>query len=812
MLSRYEALLAALDAGVVIHAADTAIVEANDRARALLGLQDLEGRLATDPEWVFLESDHSPMALERFPVMQVLATQQAVRGLIMIIRPPMSPDVWMEVNALPIIDDSGQLEQVIVTFIDVSDRERAVAELAQSAGYSRSLIEVSLDPLVTISAAGVITDVNAATEIVTGVPREGLIGSDFAGYFTDPELARDGYLQAFAAGSVTDYPLAIRHADGTVSEVLYNATVYRDQRGEVAGVLAAARDITDRARAERALATSEELLRVVLDTSRDVTIQIGRDGRIEYVNRRAVEVSGTPLDQWIGKTFQEMGYASDLAESWEAHRRKVFTTGEPVTYEFEMVNAEGHRWYETTVAPGFDSDGAVAHVIETSRDFTERKNASDALQVMTTHDPLTGLANRSAVIDEITRAMSGARRSGRTTAVLMMDLDRFKDVNDTMGHAAGDELLIAAAARVEHVVRAGDLVARLGGDEFVVAMRDLDDPAVAGQVASRLVEAFQTPFTVAGAELYTTASVGVAFATDVGNAGDLLREADTAMYAAKESGRDRVAVFNEDLRTAITKHLAVEGDLRHALERHQLAVWYQPEVDLTSGAVIAVEALMRWHHPDGSIWSADQFIDVAEDTGLILDIGNWALHEACREGAAWAAGRPDRHLTVRINESALQIGETGLLPTIDDALAASGLDPGRLCIEITETALLRRTATALDNLAGIHERGIGIAIDDFGTGYGSLTYLNHYPIDVIKIDRSFITDSVLLDHDHRLVAGIIALARILDITVTAEGVEQPDQATRLRRMGCPSAQGFLYSPAVPADQLTPLLDHAYPCY
>ena len=197
---------------------------------------------------------------------------------------------------------------------------------------------------------------------------------------------------------------------------------------------------------------------------------------------------------------------------------------------------------------------------------------------------------------------------------------------------------------------------------------------------------------------------------------------------------------------------------------------------------------------------------------MILDIGNWALHEACREGAAWAAGRPDRHLTVRINESALQIGETGLLPTIDDALAASGLDPGRLCIEITETALLRRTATALDNLAGIHERGIGIAIDDFGTGYGSLTYLNHYPIDVIKIDRSFITDSVLLDHDHRLVAGIIALARILDITVTAEGVEQPDQATRLRRMGCPSAQGFLYSPAVPADQLTPLLDHAYPCY
>jgi predicted signal transduction protein with EAL and GGDEF domain len=353
-------------------------------------------------------------------------------------------------------------------------------------------------------------------------------------------------------------------------------------------------------------------------------------------------------------------------------------------------------------------------------------------------------------------------------------------------------------------------VARIGGDEFVVVMRDLDDLGEAVGAAERLTEEFRIPFTIRDAELYSTASIGLALATDTTDAGDLLREADTAMYAAKEAGRDRVSVFNEDLRTAAADRRTVETDLRHALERDQLAVWYQPEVDLTTGAVIAVETLLRWHHPDGDVWTADRFIDVAEATGLILDMGDWVLRQACSQAAVWATARPDQPLTVRVNVSALQLAETGLLPAIDDALATSGLDPGMLCLEITETAMLRQTTTARDNLDGIHLRGIGIAIDDFGTGYASLTYLSQYPIDVIKIDRSFITDTTAPGHDHRLVAGIIALAKVLGITVTAEGVEYADQATHLREMGCPSAQGFLYSPAVPVDQIPHLLNHTYP--
>ncbi|MEI6360826.1 MAG: PAS domain S-box protein [Actinomycetes bacterium] len=393
MTSRYEALLAALSAGVVVHAADTAIIEANDRARALLGLQDLEGRLATDPSWVFLEADHSPMALERFPVMQVISSMEPVHGLTMIVRPSAGPDVWLEVNALPSVDDSGQLEQVTVTFIDVTDREnanralivdiedrvRVEEELVRVSGYARSLLEASLDPLVTISPGGVITDVNAATVTATGVPRQALIGSDFAGYFTDPDQARAGYREAFAAGSVTDYPLAIRNVDGSVTDVLYNASVYRDPDGDVAGVFAAARDITERKAAQQALVAGEELLRAVLDTSPDTTIRIGADGLVEFVNHRVVEISGIPAERWIGKTFEEMGYPAELAQSWDVHRRTVFTTGEPVTFEFEIDNAEGHRWYETSVAPEFGPDGSVAHVIESSRDVTERKSAEEVV-------------------------------------------------------------------------------------------------------------------------------------------------------------------------------------------------------------------------------------------------------------------------------------------------------------------------------------------------------------------------------------------------------------------------------------------------
>jgi EAL domain-containing protein (putative c-di-GMP-specific phosphodiesterase class I) len=337
-------------------------------------------------------------------------------------------------------------------------------------------------------------------------------------------------------------------------------------------------------------------------------------------------------------------------------------------------------------------------------------------------------------------------------------------------------------------------------------MRDLDQPSDAVHAAWRIVEAFREPFVFIGAEMFATASVGVAVASVDSKADDLVREADTALYVAKDEGRDRVSVFNEDLRAEVTARLTIEGELRHALERGQLEVWYQPEVELATGRVTAVEALLRWRHPDGSIRPAGQFIEVAEETGLILHIGEWVLQQACADAVRWAAevstGPP---VTVRVNVSALQLAEPSLLDVFDDALAVTGAAPSQLCIEITETALLRETAATRDNLAGIRSRGLQIAADDFGTGYASLAYLLHYPIDVLKIDRSFVEDISTSDQSQRLVAGIISLADALGMRVTAEGVETADQAAVLRSLHCPGAQGYLYSRAVPADQISALL-------
>jgi diguanylate cyclase (GGDEF)-like protein/PAS domain S-box-containing protein len=746
---------------------------------------------------------------------------------------------------------------------------------------------------------------------------------------------------AIAAAAETGDPyereLESVRPDGSHGWMLVRGEAVRDAAGAIVGLQGVTMDITDRKAAQEALAASAKALRLVLNTSPDSVIRIDRDGRIRYVNAQVERISGIGREQWIGRTFTEMGYV-DFARSWDAYDRQVFDTGEPLSFEFELDNAEGHRWYETSVSPEVDAAGTVIAVVQTSRDITQRKEseislraigeqleqaqriahvgswtldlatgavtrskemhlmqgtnpvapeldyaesgrlftpeswlrfttatsraqetgapfelelemvrpdgshgwmlargeaqpdaegaivgfggvalditdakaASGELLAMATHDGLTGLANRSAMLDEINRALSAGSRAGRSTAVLMLDLDRFKNVNDTLGHGTGDQLLQAAADRITGIVRAGELVARLGGDEFVVVMRDLEDPAEAVRAAWRLVEAFRRSFTLVGAELYATASIGVAIATDTSDPGDLIREADSAMYAAKDAGRDRVSVFNEDLRAAANLRMSVEVDLRHALERGELAVWYQPEVELATGAVIAVEALLRWHHPDGSVWTADRFVDVAEDTGLILDVGDWVLRQACTQAATWAASRPDRPITVRVNASALQLAETGLLPAIDAALAATGLDPTLLCIEITETALLRQTTTASENLNGIRERRIAIAIDDFGTGFASLTYLRRYPVDILKIDQSFIIGITNDDHDRQITAGIIALARALNITVTAEGVEHPDQAALLRQMGCPGAQGWLYSKALPPEDIIPVLDHTYP--
>ena len=355
------------------------------------------------------------------------------------------------------------------------------------------------------------------------------------------------------------------------------------------------------------------------------------------------------------------------------------------------------------------------------------------------------------------------------------------------------------------------MASRVAGDEFVIVMNGLEDPTEAMKTAWRIVETFHAPFFTSGMESFVTASVGVAIATPMqGVTSDvLLLQANTAMYAAKAQGRDIAVQYTSDLHSIVSARLKIENDLFNALASNQLEVWYQPDVDLETGEVICVEALLRWHHPDGSVWTAERFIDVAENTGLILSIGNWVLLEVCRQAAAWAVARPERPMHVRVNVSADQLADRGFLNAIDAALNSSGVDPGLLGVEITETVLLRETMTVNANIGRLRERRIGIALDDFGTGFASLMYLRRFEIDLLKIDRSFIRNLENSDTDRQITDSVISLAATLGMKVTAEGVETANQASLLRQMGCPSAQGWFFSAALPPAEVALLFDHIF---
>lgn len=569
--------------------------------------------------------------------------------------------------------------------------------------------------------------------------------------------------------------------------------------------------IREEVRASRALADQSRRLELVLESSRlgvwdwsIATDEMVLDDRwAEILGYRLEELEPVSVETGLRLMHPDDRAVSDALV--EQHLRGLIPFYE---VDLRMHHRDG-RWVwvrDRGTVVERASDGSALRMTGTHEDITERRVASDELLALATHDTLTGLANRASMLDDLGRALRAAQRSERPTAVLMLDLDNFKYVNDTLGHGTGDELLRAAADRILTVVRDGDLVARLGGDEFVVVLRDLDNEAEAMAAAERLLVAFRKPLlTASGNEMYATVSVGVSVAGPDSQVDDLVREADTAMYVAKGEGRDRVALFSEGLRAELTARMSVERDLREALALGQLSVWYQPEVDLVTGRIVAVEALLRWNHPDGTTWTADRFIDVAEETGLIRSLGDWVLLRACSQAAVWAGGEQARPVTVRINVSALQLGEPGFLAGLDEAIGLSGIDPTLVCLEITETVLLRQTATARRNLLGVRERGVHLALDDFGTGHASLTYLRQYPIDLIKIDRSFITNLTTQANDSRIVGGIIALAHSLSIAVTAEGVEDVHQAAQLRLMGCPTAQGYLFSRAVPFDEATALL-------
>ncbi len=720
-------------------------------------------------------------------------------------------EMWFDATVTPLGED-----QVVWVARDISAAHRDAQSLRESEQLFRLLAENSSDAISRLSSDLKTLYVSPSIENIIGYTPAQLLGVNPLDSVHPDDIAplQEGYAQTIGnPTSVATVSYRRRHRDGHYVWCETTGRAITNSSGEVEEVHVITRDISARRRSEEQLREAEARYRSIFENAVEGIFQTSPQGRYLAANPSLARIYGYESPDEL------LGSYSDIARQLYLDERKRREFIEEMKKEGKVTNFEAQIrrkngqviWISENAREVRNSDGELMYYEGTVEDITARKSAQDQLLHDALHDKLTGLSNRALFSDRMTQAFARLKRHPDAVfAVLFLDFDRFKNINDSLGHMAGDELLVAIAGRLESCLRPGDTVSRQGGDEFAILLEDVRDQSDATAVAERVQNAMSKPFTLIGQEVFSSASIGIAIAhADYENPEDLLRDADMAMYRAKAQGKARFAVFDAGMHTRAVALLQLETDLRRAIDRQEFELHYQPIISLQSGTITGLEALVRWRHPERGLVSPAEFIPVAEETGWIVPIGAWVLETACEQLARWQEElNPNPPLTMSVNLSGKQFSQADLIPFIREQLQKWQIAPGNLKLEITESAIMENAQAVTERLHTLRALGVKLALDDFGTGYSSLSYLHRFPLDTLKIDRSFVMRMQDGGENCEIVRTIVSLGMNLGMDVVAEGIEEIAQLRDLRELGCKGGQGFFFSRPLPPQAALELLKRA----